>query len=185
MQPQAIPEYIKFSPFLIFFLIQSMQISLGILGFQKFIALFAGYDAWLSVIIAGVTMNIIMWFMFKQLELVNGDMCDIHWTIFGKWLGNLINILIAIYFLWYAITILRNYIEFVQVWMFPNLSNFWFAAGYLLLCIYIIHGGIRTIVGIAFFPSFFRSILYLSRDLLFTLLISGTFYLFLIIPWVM
>lgn len=47
--------------------------------------------------------------------------------------------------------VLRNYIEIVQVWMFPDLSTFWFATGYILLCLYIIYGGLRTLVGIAFF----------------------------------
>ncbi|MBS4174365.1 GerAB/ArcD/ProY family transporter [Bacillus sp. FJAT-49736] len=151
MQPQTISESQKFSPFFLFFLVQSMQIGTGLLGFQKFVAIYAGYDGWQSVLFAGLTMNIIMWFVFKQLEMVNGDLCDIHWTVFGKPIGNLFNIFIALYYVWYALTVLRNYIEIVQVWMFPDLSTFWFAISYLVLCVYIIYGGFRTIVGISFF----------------------------------
>lgn len=151
MQPQTISDAQKFSPYFIFFLIVMTQIGMGYLDFQKFIAQYAGYDGWQAVIIAGLTTNIVMWFMIKQVEMVKGDFCDIHWTIFGKMVGNLLNILFALYYLCYSITVLRNYIEIVQVWMFPDLSTFWFAAGYLVLCIYTIYGGIRTIVGVAFF----------------------------------
>ncbi|KQL54399.1 hypothetical protein AN964_13425 [Heyndrickxia shackletonii] len=151
MQAQTFSDAQKFSPYYIFFLIVMAQVGIGYLDFQKFITKFAGYDGWQAVIIAGLTTNIVMWFMLKQLQMVKGDFCDIHWTIFGKKFGNLLNILFAIYYLWYAITVLRNYIAIVQVWMFPDLSTFWFAAGYILLCIYIVFGGIRTIIGIAFF----------------------------------
>lgn len=128
-----------------------MQRGLGISGFQKFVANYAGYDGWISVIFAGGMSLIIMWFLFKLAEIGNGDLCEIHWTIYGKGIGNLFNIILAIYYVWYAITGLRNYIEVVQVWMFSDLSTFWFAISFLLLCIYIIYGGIRVIVGIAFF----------------------------------
>lgn len=131
-----------------------MQVGVGLLDYQVFIAKFAGYDGWQAVIIAGLTTNIVMWLIFKQVEMVKGDFCDIHWTVFGKVFGSFLNILFAFYYLWYAITVLRNYIEIIQVWMFPDLSTFWFAAGYLLLCMYIIFGGLRTVVGIAFFSFF-------------------------------
>ena len=35
--------------------------------------------------------------------------------------------------------------------MFPELKTFWFALVFLLLVIYIVTGGFRTVAGIAFF----------------------------------
>jgi spore germination protein AB len=151
MQPQSIPESRKISPYLVFYTVVSMQIGVGALGFQRIIAQIAGYDSWQSVIFAGLATNVIMWFMYKQLETVNGDITDIHRFVFGKWIGSIFNILFIFYFSMLVLTILRTYIEVIQVWMFPDLHTFWFALLYLLLSIYIVNGGIRTVVGIAFF----------------------------------
>ena len=53
-----VPESKKISPFLVFFLIHSMQSGVGILGFQRFIAKSAGYDAWMSIILSGLMIHI-------------------------------------------------------------------------------------------------------------------------------
>ncbi|MBS4174741.1 GerAB/ArcD/ProY family transporter [Bacillus sp. FJAT-49736] len=153
MQPPIIPENRKFSPYLVFFTVAAMQIGVGVLGFQRIIAKIAGYDSWQSVIIAGLSTHIIVWFLYKQLESVNGDITDIHRTVFGKWIGGLFNIIFIFYFSLLVVTVLRTYLEVVQVWMFPDMSAAWFSLLYLLLCIYVINGGIRTIVGLAFFGS--------------------------------
>ncbi|KQL53160.1 spore gernimation protein GerB [Heyndrickxia shackletonii] len=151
MQPQSIPENRKFSPYFVFYSVISMQIGVGALGFQRIIAMIAGYDSWQSVIIAGVASLLVMSFMYKQLETVNGDLTDVHQFVFGKWLGKILSIFFVLYFSILSITVLRSYIEVIQVWMFPDLSTFWFSLLYLLLCIYIIFGGIRTVIGISFF----------------------------------
>jgi len=151
MQPQTIPENRKFSPYMVFYTTSGMQIGVGALGFQRIIASIAGYDSWQSVIISGVASILVMWFILKQLELVNGDLSDIHQFVLGKWIGKILDILFILYFSILVLTVLRTYIEVIQVWMYPDLSTFWFALAYLLLCIYIIYGGIRTIVGVTFF----------------------------------
>jgi spore germination protein (amino acid permease) len=148
---KPVPENRKISHFLTFYLMASMQIGVGVLGFQRIIARIAGYDSWISVIIAGVSTNIIMWFMYKLMENSNGDLIDVHRGLFGKWIGTLANFGFVLYFIALLITVLRTYIELVEVWMFPDFSTFWFGTAFLLLCIYIIYGGFRTVTGIAFF----------------------------------
>ncbi|PKR83929.1 GerAB/ArcD/ProY family transporter [Heyndrickxia camelliae] len=151
MQPQMIPENRKFSPYLVFHTTCGMQIGVGALGFQRIIANIAGYDSWQSVIISGVVTILVMSLMYRQLEMVNGDLSDIHQFVLGKWVGKILDIFFIVYFSMLVLTVLRTYIEVIQVWMYPDLSTFWFSLAYLLLCIYIIYGGIRTIVGITFF----------------------------------
>lgn len=146
-----VPESKKISPFLVFFLIVGMQVGVGILGFQRFIAKAAGYDAWISVIIAGVAIHIIMWMMLKMLSITNGDLITIHTFVLGNKLGKMVSSIFILYISLFAVTILRSYIEIVQVWMFPDLETFWFALAFLLLVIYIVNGGFKTIAGIAFF----------------------------------
>jgi spore germination protein (amino acid permease) len=155
----SIPEKSKISHFLVFYLLSSMQIGIGVLGFQRIIALTAGYDAWISVILAGLSIHIILWMMYKIAETTNGDLIDTHIYLLGKVVGKAISFLFIFYFILLAMAVLRTYIEIIQVWMFPDLKTFWYALGYLLVVIYIIYGGFRTVTGIAFFCTILPSYL--------------------------
>jgi spore germination protein AB len=146
-----VPDSKKISPFLVFFLINTMQSGVGILGFQRFIAKTAGYDAWMSIILTGLVIHILLWMMFKMLKIANGDMTSIHTFVLGKKIGKIFSSIFILYFSLFSVTVLRSYIEVVQVWMFPELRTFWFALAFLILVIYIVFGGFRTVAGIAFF----------------------------------
>lgn len=148
---QIVPDNRKISPSLVFFLIHSMQVGVGVLGFQRIIAKSAGYDAWISILIAGLTVHIILWMMYKMLSIADGDILTIHTYILGKRAAKVLCSLLILYFILTTMAILRNFIEIVQVWMFPHLYTFWFGLVFLLLVIYIIFGGFRTVTGIAFF----------------------------------
>lgn len=148
---QLVPEKAKVSPFLVFFLVHSMQVGIGVLGFQRIIALTAGYDAWMSVIFAGLSIHIIIWMMYKILETVDGDIVTAHSFVFGKKIGKLLSLPFVLYFLMIAMTLLRTFIEVVQVWMFQDMSTFWYSFAFCGLAIYIIFGGFRTVTGVAFF----------------------------------
>lgn len=74
------------SPYFTFLLLHSLQIGVGVLGYQRIIAQFAGYDAWISLIIAGIATHIVLFCMLKMLEKDN-DLMNIHTTCFGKWIG--------------------------------------------------------------------------------------------------
>ncbi|MGG3561283.1 GerAB/ArcD/ProY family transporter [Neobacillus rhizosphaerae] len=148
---QLVPEKAKVSPFLVFFLVHSMQVGIGVLGFQRIIALTAGYDAWMSVIFAGLSIHIIIWMMYKILETGDGDIVTAHSFVFGKKIGKLLSLPFVLYFLMIALTLLRTFIEVVQVWMFQDMSTFWYSFAFCGLAIYIIFGGFRTVTGVAFF----------------------------------
>jgi spore germination protein AB len=148
---QSVPESLKISPFMAAFVIVSMQIGIGVLGFQRIIAKDAGYDAWISVIIAGVTINILVWMMYKICEAVNGDVITANVYVFGKIIGNSINTFFIFYFLMTCVAVLAGLVEVIRTWMFLTLNPLLFASVYLLLGIYIVNGGFRTVVGIAFF----------------------------------
>lgn len=144
--------------FLLLFIIQSAQIGVGIHGFQRIIYQDAKHDAWISVILAGIATNIIVFFMIKTLEMYNSnDLYGIHQDLFGKWIGNLFNIIYILYCSTAFFSILRNYIEVVQTWVFPNIHTWFFATTLLLIVIYTFTGGLRVIVGVSF-SSFILSI---------------------------
>ncbi len=119
---RTVDEKYKVSPFLAFFLVHSIQVGVGILSFQRIVAESAGNDSWIPVILAGIIVHVYIWFIYKILGYGNGDLITIHYDLFGKWLGGLLSLVWIIYFWLIGITVLRSFIEIVQVWMFPDIS---------------------------------------------------------------
>jgi len=137
--------------YLVWVLICSNQIGVGILGFQRVVAEKAGHDAWISVIVAGIMAHLTMWIMIKTLKRYpSADLYGIHIDVLGKWLGRLVSLLFILYCVATATIILRNYIEVIQTWMFPEISTSLFAGVFLFLALYTILGGIRVIAGYTF-----------------------------------
>ncbi|MFC0270615.1 GerAB/ArcD/ProY family transporter [Metabacillus herbersteinensis] len=146
-----IPERFQVSPFLVFYLIHSLQFGVGVLGFQRVVAEKSGHDAWIAVILAGVLVHAALWMIYRILKGANGNVITVHKEIFGKWLGGLLSMVLTSYFLLLAITVLRSYLEIVQVWMFPDINQMLFTFLFLLLVYYIISGGFRVVTGVSFF----------------------------------
>jgi spore germination protein (amino acid permease) len=138
------------SPYFLFFIIVASQIGIGVVGFHRIIAKYAGYDAWISVLIAGAVIQLIVWIMFHLLSTANGDIIEVHNQMFGKKIGSVLSSFIMVYFFLAALSVLRGYIETIQVWMFPTLPTWILSLLLLLLCYYIISGGFRVVVGICF-----------------------------------
>ncbi|WP_164669263.1 GerAB/ArcD/ProY family transporter [Virgibacillus doumboii] len=139
--------------FMVFFLITGAQIGVGVLGFQSIINKYAGHDAWISVIVAGLGLNIIIWIMYKILnnnDSPETDIVAIHRFTFGKWLGGFFTILFSVYLLFMTVVVLRTYAEIIQVWMFPYIKVW----GLLLLIVplmyYTISGKLRIVTGVCF-----------------------------------
>ncbi|MCQ6279472.1 GerAB/ArcD/ProY family transporter [Bacillus sp. EB600] len=158
----AVQERFQVSPFMAAYVIVSMQIGIGVLGFQRIIAKDAGYDAWISVISAGLTTNILVWMMYKICKAVDGDVMYANVYLFGKIIGNSINTVFIFYFILAGSAALSGLIEIIRTWMFLDFSPFWFAIVYLLLGIYIVFGGFRTVAGISFFGIIIPSYLVFS-----------------------
>ncbi|MDQ0218697.1 GerAB/ArcD/ProY family transporter [Peribacillus cavernae] len=118
-----INERFLVSPYLVFFLIYSNIIGIGIMSFQRDIIEDAGYDAWISVILTGLSIHILLWMMYRIHKIANNDVIYIHQFCFGKWIGGLLNVFIITYFFVLALIVFRVYIEVVQVWMFPLMKN--------------------------------------------------------------
>ncbi|MCM3652393.1 GerAB/ArcD/ProY family transporter [Metabacillus litoralis] len=146
-----IAERFQISPFLVFYLIHSLQFGVGVLGFQRIIAEKAGQDSWIVVIIAGILVHASLWMIYRILNGSNGNIVTVHEGLFGKWIGGILSFLFTLYFGLVAITVLRSYIEIVVVWMFPDLNIWLFSFTFLLLVYYIIMGGFRVVTGISFF----------------------------------
>jgi len=138
--------------YLLFFVIHSAQIGVGIQGFQRIIYKDAGHDAWISVLLAGIATHIVAFCMIKTLEIYgSNDLYGIQQDIFGKWIGNFLNIIYITYCFVAFLSVLRNYIEVIQAWIFPSIGPWFLSATLLILTIYAFTGGLRVIVGVSFF----------------------------------
>jgi spore germination protein (amino acid permease) len=146
----VVKEQFLISPFLAFFLVHSMQIGVGVLGFQRYIASIVEQDSWITVLVAGAAVHVVIWMMYKMLNKEKGDIISIHETTFGKWLGGVFSFLFMVYLVALGITILRTFIEVIQVWMFPIVKTWPIALVYLIAVYYMIAGGFRTVTGVCF-----------------------------------
>ncbi|WP_075619788.1 GerAB/ArcD/ProY family transporter [Paenisporosarcina indica] len=147
--------------FLLFFVIHSSQVGVGIHGFQRFVYHDAKHDAWISVLLIGIVSHIIVIFMIKTLEMYDSnDLYGIHQDVFGKWIGNFLNGIYILYCSTAFFAVLRNYMEVINAWVFPNLNPWFLSATLLLIVMYAFLSGLRVIVGIAFFSVVFSFWLY-------------------------
>jgi spore germination protein (amino acid permease) len=138
--------------FLLIFVVHSVQLGVGIQGFQRIIYLEAKHDAWISVLFSGAASALVGFVMVKILAAYSSsDLYGIQYDVFGKWLGNMMNLLYVLYSLGGFHVIVRNYIEVIQAWIFPELPNWLLSLTLIYLVYYGMNGGLRTIVGVSFF----------------------------------
>ncbi|MFE4810722.1 GerAB/ArcD/ProY family transporter [Peribacillus simplex] len=144
------PESRKVSPFFVFYLIVAAQFGLSVFSFQRYIVKAVGNDAWIAVIIAGLSIHIVLWMIYQILNKGTNDITVIHKELFGKGLGGLFSLALIVYLLTLAVSVFRNYIELIQVWIFPQLET-WYMALILSSLVYVyVIGGFRVVVGICF-----------------------------------
>ncbi|WP_210365362.1 GerAB/ArcD/ProY family transporter [Bacillus sp. REN3] len=140
-----------FNALLLFFIIHSMQLGVGIQGFQRIVFIEARHDAWISVLISGAAAHAIGWVMVKTLALYpSADLYGIQYDVFGKWLGNALNLAFVVYWLFAFFIMIRNYMEVIQAWVFPDLPTWFMSLTLILLVAYGVSGGLRPIIGICF-----------------------------------
>ncbi|CAH0309987.1 GerAB/ArcD/ProY family transporter [Peribacillus simplex] len=155
MNQAGVNEKYKVSPFYVLFLVHSMQTGLGVLNFQRDLAKATGTDGWISILLAGLIVHILIWVIYKIFSIVPGDLIYANNHAWGKWIGNFFSLLFILYFFALGMTIIIGYINVVHVWMFDEVPSWAFALVFLILIYYIITGGFRTITGIAFLTVIF------------------------------
>ncbi|KRE47971.1 GerAB/ArcD/ProY family transporter [Paenibacillus sp. Soil724D2] len=146
-----VQENYTISGYFVFFLIGVSQAAANIFNFQSLILVEAGQDAWISIILMGLSLHLIIWMVYKMLGNPAKDVIDLHRTIFGKFIGNAVSLLLVGYYFLMALFYFRVYIEIIQVWVFPNFET-WALAGFLICTIYyVVSGGFRVVAGFSFF----------------------------------
>lgn len=140
-----------YSSFLLMFIIHDALVGVGLPGYQRIVFGIVGHDAWIAVLIAGIVTQLVVWLMIRTLaKFPNKDLYEIHLLVYGKSLGNVLNLIYIVYFLFATIIVMRNYIEMIQVWLFPNAPQWVLSLLITSIVFYGVNGGIRTIVGACF-----------------------------------
>ncbi|MFE8694874.1 GerAB/ArcD/ProY family transporter [Cytobacillus sp. FJAT-53684] len=160
---KIVKENKMLSPYFMFFLMHSTQTGVGVLKFQSHIIKGAGHDAWLSVLIFGLTLHIVFFMMLYILKNSNSrDIISFHQEVFGKVLGGTLNIIMSCYFLMASLYALHIYIDILQIWVFDGIASWEFSLLFSLLIYYIVSGGFRVVTAIAFWGVVIPSLLLLS-----------------------
>ncbi|MCM3595069.1 spore germination protein [Metabacillus idriensis] len=140
----------KVSNYFVFYLIHTMQIGVGILGFERYIAKSAGHSSWIAIITSGITILVLIWISYLILNRGKNDIVAIHHQIFGKWIGGIFSFYFIIYYAMFVLVLIRTYVEVIQVWVFPDVYHWVFIAIIILICYSYVTGGFRIVTGIAF-----------------------------------
>ncbi|MDQ0899368.1 GerAB/ArcD/ProY family transporter [Paenibacillus sp. V4I7] len=149
-----ISEKYLLSPYMAFFAAHCMQLGVGFLTFQSALTKIAGQDAWIVVILNGLIFHFVIWMMYRILNSEKKDIISINQVFFGRWIGNLLNLVLIGYLLLFGGTVLGTFIEIVQVWMFPDLERWILNLVLLSLACYAVYGGLRIVIGVCFFSLF-------------------------------
>lgn len=148
------------SGFFVFFLFHASQSGIGGLGSRNILFKDAEQDAWISVLILGLSLQLILWMIYKMLGNPAKDVVDLHQIIFGRFLGNAVSLLMIGYYFMVALYVFRTYIDIVQVWVFPNIATWELAVIFICLIYYLVSGGFRVLTGIALFSVVIAFLLY-------------------------
>lgn len=138
----------KVSNYFVFYLIHTMQIGVGILGFERYIAKSAG--SWIAIITSGAAILGLIWISYLILNKGKNDIVAIHHQIFGKWIGGFLSIYFVLYYTMFVIVLIRTYVEVIQVWVFPDVYHWVFIVIIILIAYSYVTGGFRVVTGIAF-----------------------------------
>ncbi|MBA2174642.1 GerAB/ArcD/ProY family transporter [Halobacillus locisalis] len=137
--------------FYLFFIIHTIQIGAGLMGVPRILFLEAGSDAWVSILIGGLYIHFIAWIMILILrEYENADILGIQCDLFGAFFGKLMGCIFIIYIFFILLSVIRNYIEVVQVFIFPEIPIWLMTLFLLFLMIYCVSGGLRVVIGTCF-----------------------------------
>lgn len=123
----------EISPGQVFILIISAQISFGILNLASNLAEKVGHDGWISTLLAGLFVCVLIYLMISLLKrFKNLSILEINTYIFGKYLGIFLNLLVIAYLIYTTTLSLRMFSDVIK------LSALRLTPGYILSSFIII-----------------------------------------------
>ena len=96
----------------------SIQVGIGVLRLPAYLSITSGHDGWISILVVGIVIAIVILIITKLMNrYTNQSIYEINKFLYGKYLGNLLNLLIVLY-LWYSACLyLKIYINLIHVYL--------------------------------------------------------------------
>lgn len=106
----------------------------------------AKQDAWISILIAIITILPVMFVYSRILQLFPGkNLFDIAQEVFGKVVGKFLILIFTWYFFHLGALVIRNITEFIQIVSFSETPQFFIALFLGLVTIYMVKNGIEVL----------------------------------------
>lgn len=156
-----VKEQFQVSTFFAFFLVHASQTGIGILKYQAQISKHAEQDAWISLIMSGVSIHLILYIIFKMLDSNHNDLVAVHQHCFGRIAGSALSILALGYFWLASFTVFRTYIVVIQTWVYPTIKTWQLSIIFGVLLYYIVSSGFRILTGFSFWGVILPSLLFI------------------------
>lgn len=167
----------KISLHQLYFLIVITQIGVGVLSLPNSVFLIAKNDSWISVILAGFIVQIILIIIWKVDQLTKGkDLLEITNQLFGKGLGKFFQVIYLCYFLSVGTIILILYNEVLKTWVFTHTPKHLIIGLFVIVSIYLVVSGLNVIASFFVLVSILIIVLLISVSV--ALKESHIFYLF-------
>lgn len=144
-------KHLQIRAFYLFFIMNAIQIDVGVIGIPKIVSVDAGYDAWISILISYIYMALLilcMIYILKQYK--NADILGIQVDLFGAFFGKLLGTIYILFFVLYVSSVSVTYAQIVRVFIFPDMNDLTIVVMLVILIVYAVLGGFRVIVGVAF-----------------------------------
>ncbi|WP_246880348.1 GerAB/ArcD/ProY family transporter [Sporosarcina sp. 6E9] len=139
------------------FLIQNVIIGTSLLSLPNRLSSM-GYSLWWMPLLFGVVANLLLipmiWLVRKY---PNDTLFVIHEKLFGKWAGKTINAILLVYFIIVIAAVCSSYIRLIQIVALVDQKITAPLIIFLIIAIYIAHGGIKSVARfciISFFLTF-------------------------------
>lgn len=148
----------------LFFLIIHTQIGGGVFSLAFETHKIAGKDGWISVLISGVLIEILILLYFILLKKYpNMNIFEISIALFGKFMGKAITLIYILFFIYTEIALVTLYSRLLNSWIAPQTPTWVLSALITLISIYLVKENLRIMARffiISFFP--FVIILFLA-----------------------
>ncbi|UZJ79884.1 GerAB/ArcD/ProY family transporter [Fictibacillus sp. KU28468] len=138
---------------LIFFIVQA-QVGVGILSMPYNIYTQAGHDSWISVLIGGCIVQVLLvlfWYTMKRYPAMT--IFEIFDHSAGLWIGGVIKFLYIIFFILIGASILSLFAEMINLWILPLTPRWLLIILMAVIGIYAIRGPVKFLARFFVFVS--------------------------------
>ncbi|MCZ6939988.1 spore gernimation protein GerK [Bacillus mycoides] len=137
----------KISPVQLTFFVIQCQIGVGILSLPNRLHPIAKGGGWISILVAGLAIQIIillMWFLLKRFP--NANIYEIVCMMFGNKFGKLLGLSYVFYFTLIGMTVMLNACNVIKVWVLQATPWYAILILFTIACCYVAYNTFKVIV---------------------------------------